>query len=73
MLSMQSGIGAGEDEVTGGVVKGAWLTVNMLPLNSARLGVGYCGLLLSMFMFCERSAARLAVGEEPRTGGGMLK
>lgn len=66
--------------------------VNMLPLNSARLGVGYCGLLLrsqygcassvavhsgsyllSMFMFCERSAARLAVGEEPRTGGGILK
>lgn len=29
--------------------------------------------LLSMFMFCDRSAARLAVGEEPRTGGGILK
>lgn len=63
----------------------------MLPLNSALLGVGYCGLLLSglayipstvcshepyllsMFMFCERSAARLAVGDDPRTGGCKLK
>ena len=47
--------------------------MNMLPPNSDLLGVGYCGLLLSIFMFCERSAARLAVGDEPRTGGGILK
>lgn len=70
---MLSRAGAGEDEGTGGVVDGTLPVVNMLPLNSDRLGVGYCGLLLSMFIFCERSAARLAVGDEPRTGGGMLK
>lgn len=71
-ISMQSIIGAGEEDVTGGVARGAE-EVNILPWKRALRGVGYCGLLLSMFMFWDKSAARLAVGDDPRTGGGMLK
>lgn len=45
-MSMLS-TGPGEEEATGGVVNGAY-PVKVLPQNSARRGVGYCGLLLKV-------------------------
>ena len=104
---MLSIMGAGDDEVTGGVVSGAdrrqymWhqglfemLTWKSIEAVTTEQRSSRCWILrttgswsvllldipfvawlylLSMFMFCDRSAARLAVGDEPRTGGAMLK